>query len=389
MKTNIKKIGIECEQLEGERFGVGHTLAQLLETVAKLPDINKKFKFILYFKKEIPDDNFLSSPIFEKKITKFPLLPTSFNIFYHIFLPFYYIKDRLNGFFFPSYMLPAFFFGNAIVVLTNDVYYETKTGNLPFKYRLSYKIFSWLAAKRAKKIMTISEFSKKELSKFYNIKPEKIFVNPWGLSEKFRVLEKNKKTINKIGEIKTKLNIKNDYIISIGQAFPRRHVKESMLAFEKIAFKFPDIQYLVACKDKYNPPILDKLSEQINKNIGREAIIRSEYLNLDDIACLFNFSKLLVYISSSEAMGLPPIEASACGTVSLVADNELTREMLSNNSFFVTNLNSIDDIAEAMQKALTDNEKKEEIISNNAVLLKKFSWQKTAEKLTDVFEQIF
>lgn len=383
------KIGIECHNLEGERFGVGQTLIQLLESLAKDDRAKNEFRFVLYFKKEIPQDAILNSPIFEKKLLKLPFFPASFNIFYHILIPFYYFKDRLNGFFFPSYMLPAFFMGKSIVVLTNDAYYEAHFGNLPIKYKLSYRIFCYLAAKRANKIMTISEFSKKELARVYDIRPERIAVIPWGLNEAIKKLEQSLENDAKFQEIKKRIGIKDKFILSVGQAFPRRKTKESMLAFAQIADRFPDIQYVVASIDKYNPPIIDNLAKEINKNAGREAIIRAKYLSQNDILHLFNGTELLIYISSQEAMGLPPMEALKCGSVPLVADNELTHEIFGDNAFFAENIDDPQSIAETMQKALTDTTKREEIIKEGPEIIKKFSWPVFSEKLLKLFEKTF
>ena len=185
------RIGIECEQLEGKRFGVGHTLAQLLDAATKVPDVEKNHRFILYFKSEIPNDAFLAHPLFEKKILTGGMIPRSFNVFYHILLPIRYFFDRLDCFFFPSYMLPAFFIGKAVVVLTNDVYWEAHHGTLPFKYRLAYRLFCWWAAKRAQRIMTISRFSADELKAFYGISDARLVVNSWGLEQGITAFEKN------------------------------------------------------------------------------------------------------------------------------------------------------------------------------------------------------
>ncbi len=386
----MKKIGIECENLEGERFGVGHMTAQLLDALTKVPNIEKKYKFILYFKKEIPKDSFLNHQVFEKKIINDGILPTSFNIYYHILLPFYYIKDKLDLFFFPSYMLPAFFppSKKAIVVLTNDVWWEAHHGSLPFRYRLSYKLFCKWAALRAKKIMTISDFSKKELMKFYNLPDKKIFTNYWGLSSEFKELKKDEESLKKIKEIKEKLGIKKDYIMSVGQAFERRRVKEAMEAFGKVAKDFPDLQYFVPCADKNNPPVLDELAEKINKELGREAVIRGKYINREDMLYLFNFTKLLIYVSDKEALGLPPVEALACGAPSLVADNGLTREIFKDNAFFVKNTKNIDEFSEKIKKALTDSQKREDIRKNKEEILEKLSWKKHTETLLEVFNKI-
>ena len=138
-------------------------------------------------------------------------------------------------------MLPAFFVGKAVVVLTNDVYWEAHHGTLPFRYRLSYRIFCWWAAKRAKRIMTISRFSAKEIEQFYNLPSDRIVVNPWGLEPIFKILKRSPEYYAKAGEIKKKLGITKDFFLSVGQAFPRRHMKEAMEAFGNIAHTYPDI----------------------------------------------------------------------------------------------------------------------------------------------------
>ncbi|MEK7066889.1 MAG: glycosyltransferase, partial [Patescibacteria group bacterium] len=334
------RVGFECEQLEGNRFGVGHTLAQLLEVFAQIPEIEKQFRFVLHFKKEIPKDNFLSHPVFEKRILTRGIIPPSFNVFYHILIPIAYWRDKLDLYFFPSYMLPAFFVGKSIVVLTNDVYWEAHHSNLPFKYRLAYRLFCWWAAKRADKILTISEFSASELRKFYNISREKIFVNSWGLEKIFQELPKDEKYLSEIQKIKIQFGIENKFFLSIGQAFPRRHIKEAMLAFASIANQYSDTQYLVTATDKYEPPILENLVKEINQKAGRRAIIYVKYLDRKILPHLMNETLALIYVSDKEALGLPPLEALACGRPAIVKDNEISRELFGEQGYFVADTNN-------------------------------------------------
>lgn len=388
----IKRIGIECQNLEGERFGVGQTLIQLLKSLPENSE-SRNYRFILYFNQQIPDDPILNNPIFEKKILRSrffeKIFNIRFNIFYHILIPIAYHRDRLNGMLFPSYMMPAFFIGKSITVLTNDVYYESHYGNLPFKYKLAYRIFCWLAAKRSNRILSISEFSKKELAKLYKISPEKISVISWGLNDDIKKLYKSPENIKKINTIKQKFGIKDRFILSVGQAFPRRKIRECMMAFEKIASDLPDIQYVVANVDKYNPPIIDDLAKKINSKLGRQAIIRANYLSQEDILHLFNDTELLIYISSNEAMGLPPMEAVKCGSVPLVADNELTHEMLDDNAFFVSDTDNVDIIAKEIKSALTNNEKRQAIEQTGPAAMQKFSWSSYGGKLMALFKEVF
>jgi len=382
------RVGVECEQLEGYRFGVGHTLAQFLETVAKTPGIESKYRFALYFKKEIPKDEFLAHPVFEKKILTGGLIPPSFNIFYHIIIPIAYWRDRLDCFFFPSYMLPAFFIGKAIVLLTNDVYWEARHGDLPLRYRLSYRLFCRWAALRARKIITISDFSKKELKQFYNIPDKRIAVNPWGLNSMFSILPRNEKYSQRINEIKKKFGIKKDFFLSLGQAFPRRHIKESVEAFVQIAARYPDVQYLVACADKYNPPILAKLIKRANQAIGREAIIYTTYLKPDDALYLINEGLALAYVSDKEALGLPPLESLACGRPAIVKDNEISRELFGDDGYFVANAGNSNNIAIQMERILRDKEEAAAIVNKQSPRLKRYDWPTHISRLLNIIDEV-
>jgi len=382
------RVGIECEQLEGHRFGVGHTLAQLLETIAHAPGIEKKYRFVLYFKKEIPKDSFLSYPVFEKKILTGGLIPTSFNIFYHIVIPIAYWRDRLDCFFFPSYMLPAFFMGKAIVLLTNDVYWEARYGGLPFRYRLSYRLFCWWAALRAEKIVTISDFSKKELKQFYNLPDKRVAVNPWGLSGMFSILPRDEKYSRQINEIKKRIGIKTDFLLSLGQAFPRRHIKESVEAFAQIATRYPDTQYLIACADKYSPPVLAELIKRSDQTIGREAIIYTTYLKHEDVLYLMNEALALIYVSDKEALGLPPLEALACGRPAIVKDNEISRELFGDEGYFVDDANNPKSIAAQMERILKNKDEVAAIVKKQSSRLEKFNWPAHINRLLNIIDEV-
>lgn len=382
------RIGIECEQLEGARFGVGHTLAQLLEALVKTPEIEKKYRFVLYFKKEIPKDDFLAHSVFEKKILTGGWIPPSFNIFYHILIPIAYWRDQLNLYFFPSYMLPAFFIGKSIVVLTNDAYWEAHYGNLSFRYRLSYRLFCWWAAKRANKIFTISEFSASELQKFYNISKERIFVNPWGMEWIFKIFPRTNEYREKITAIKQRYHIKDRFFLSFGQAFPRRHVKEAVEAFGRIAHEFPNVQYLVGCVDKHMPPVLKDLAEKINSAERREAVIITDYLPRADMPYLMNEIVALLYVSSCEALGIPPIEAGLCGKPAIIADIPTNKEVFGDTGFFVRQHDDPEEIAMLMREILSDERKTHEILLRQAPFIARYTWEAHARRLLNIFDEI-
>lgn len=379
------KVGIACHKLanpsenENQAAGIGRHLYKFLEEISKRQELQKEFRFYLYFDNRIPDIHFLNGPIFIKKVAKlpffFPLFRPSYNIFFHITLPFYTLKDKVDITFFPSFMLPAFFLGKSAAVLTNDVYYEYTKGTLPFKYKISYMLFSNWAAKRATRIITYTNTAKNEIVKYFKVKPEKIDVIPLGVDADYISSYAN--------GIK-----KENLILYVGQAFPRRHLKEKIIAFKKVAPEFPNLKFHAVGTDNYNPPIISQLVEKTNQELGSQQIIYENSVSDQKLMDLLHKAKLILYVSSSEAMGLPPIEALAANTPAVVAENDLTKEIFGNNAFFVNNPENTDSIAQTISTTLKDTEKQKEIVDNREEVLSKYTWKKNVDLTLNLFRKI-
>ncbi|MDP2648056.1 MAG: glycosyltransferase family 1 protein, partial [Candidatus Yanofskybacteria bacterium] len=274
---------------------------------------------------------------------------------------------------FTNYMLPIIFFGKSLVFLTHDAYYESKSRNIPFRYRLAYKIFGTWAAKRATRIMAISEFGKKELVDAYSIQPDRIAVNYLGVdSNKTNYPSPHPK----------------DYILFVGQAFPRRHLKESLLAFEKIAPRFPNLDFIAIGTDKYSPPVIENLVAEINERLGSGRITRRERVSDAELGSFYSHAKALIYISSKEAFGLPPLEALAHGTYPVVADNELSQEIFGDAAFMVSDPESVAEISNALILALTDTAKQYRITARREEILRGFNWPAHADRFLDIVRSI-
>ncbi len=366
------RIGVECENLEDpkSRWGVSQLALNLLKEYEADTELQKKYKLYLYFKKKIPNDEFLKNPVFIKRVLGFP----SFNIFYHILMPLRAMADGLDWMFFPAYMLPPLYLGKSIVLLTPDVYYEYKQGTLPFRYKLAYRLFTNWAAKFATKILAISETSKKEVARLYNINPDRIFVSYPGIN--------TPKTTN------YELGTRN-YILYIGQAFPRRHLRETILAFKEIAKEFPDLKLIAVGKDKYPPSprfhgasnlsLIEELIKITNQELGDERIIHYDYLDKrEDIESLYANAKALVYVSDREAFGLPPMEALSFGVSPVIMDNELGHELFGEYAIYAKS-GSVEDIAETIKRVLRESDPSTTLRTSRLAFAKKYNWRSFAE----------
>ena len=379
------KIGIECESIEGKNpmWGVGRMIMKLLEEISHRPELEKDFKFVLYFKDTVPDFPFLNAPIFEKKTVPVPFFKNRlFPIYYFALLPMKLWFEGLNVMFWPNYMLPIIAFDKSLVMLAEDVYYETTEGKLPFRYRLAYGIFGWWTAKFASKVMAISETSRKNIAELYDINEKRIVVNYLGVDFK----SKGQQTTG-------------DYILFVGQAFPRRHLKETILAFEKLItqqnehpyklenVRVSDFKLIMVGPDKYLEPTINSLVAQVNKQLNREAIIHKDYVKDDELAQLYAGAKALVYVSDKEAFGLPPMEALSFGVPPVIADNELGHELFGEYAFY-SKSGEVDDIVEAIKQVLTGSEKIQKIKNFGPEFVKKYNWKSFTDKFLDVTKKL-
>lgn len=373
------KIGIDCHNLEKERTGVGRYLSNLLREWGKLETRNN-FKLVLYFHREIPNDDFLQNPIFEKKLLKISWLKSSFLIYFLFLLPLALRKDKVDLAFFPCYMAPITYWGKSVIVL-HDIIFKVYPYLFSWRYKIPYLLFSWWGVKKSKAIITVSEFSKSEIIKYYKADSNKVFVTPLGVEEKLKMEASNEEPLNK-----KNYGIRKDFVLCLGQIFNRRYVDKTILAFKKIAARHPDFQLLIIGKNRTNPFIdIKKMIADANSELYREVILQKDYAPESDLAPLYRETKLTVYLSDYEGFGLPPLEAMACKTPVLTTDKSALKETIGEAALIVKDPKNIDEIAQKMENGIIDENLRQKLMEAGAKQAEKFSWEKCAKETMKIF----
>lgn len=370
-------IGIDAHSLEGKRTGVGRYLVNLLVQWDKLEQ--KDIKFILYFKKEIPQDLSLTKDFFKKRILEAPANLQSNALFIHYLLPQAAKKDKIDILFCPSYIGPINYKGQMALTL-HDIIYQArpKLYNWPSPMdKILLKYVSRKSAQKARVIFTPSEFSREEVIKHYQIDPAKILVTFEAADDSFKqIVDKEK-----LDQIKEKYQIQDKFIFYVGSIFNRRHVFETICAFQKIAPELPQYQFLVVGSNHTQPWIdMDRLVEAVNQDLNREAILRKDYLTGPDLVALYNAADLFVWLSDYEGFGLPVLESMACGTPVVTSHKTSLIEVADEAAIFVRDTKSTDEIAEAIYQGLTNEELHQDLKVKGLENAKRFSWPKCAQK---------
>lgn len=386
-------IGIDARALEGARTGVGRYLINILK---KWSDASGH-RFILYFKNGIPDDAVFGNN-FEAKI-----LPSLFGIksnfiFQHFLLPRFARKDKIDVLFSPSYILPWGWKGKSIVTI-HDVSYEVYPEKIPFLDRFFLKTASRHSAKTASRILTVSDFSKSEIVKYYNIDPEKIIAIHLATDDSFnssytssRCHPERSETERRISGLPNLFSghgIRGNYILSVGSIFNRRHIPETIKAFSCIADKLKNLKLLIVGKNHTSPFIdIDDMVESANKRIGREAIYRLNYVDEKNLQELYQKAQLMVYLSDYEGFGLPPLESIACGTPVLVSNIPVEKEIMGDAAIFVDNNQDAEEICRKTIEFFEREDLRSDLIKKGLERTRLFSWDKCARQTLEVIEKL-
>jgi len=365
-------IGIDAHNLEGKRTGVGRYLFNLLREWHSAG--NPTVKFILYFKKEIPAD-LPKSDLFECRL----LNVGSTAKFMHWDLSRAAKKDRVDVLFCPDYRGPFMYKGDIAVTL-HDISYEAHPEWFNWPSVADRILLRWASkqtAGKAKIIFVPVEFVKNEVIKYYGVTPERIFATP--LSADPALLELPANLNEEIAKIKAKYGVRDKFAFYVGSVFSRRHLPEIIAAFELLA-KEGDYQLVLGGKDYTNGKSVDKLAKKINEKLGRQAIVRVDFIVDDELKLLYSACAFFIWLSDYEGFGLPPLEAMNLGAPVITTDGSSLSEVAGQAALLIKDNFDVEEIFRAMHKITRDGVLREEMIARGREQAARFSWKNCAER---------
>lgn len=356
-------------------YGVARLVRKLLQELAARPALARTHRFVLYFNRHIPDDAFLDSPLFEKRLTGLARwgLPSSFSAYYYVLLPLRLWADRPDAMYWPNYMLPLIHPPSvpSLVMLTEDIWHQIHNPRLALRYRAAYGIFGTWAARTATRIMAISHASRDALGRLFGISPQRTRVNELGVQASAGVTP-----------------MPGTYVLFVGQAFERRRLKETIAAFEPLAARDPELRLIAIGPDRYDPPVIDGLVATANGRLGRPAIQHIQRVSDDELARFYAGARALVYVSDMEAFGLPPLEALTHGTPAVVADRPVNREVYGEHAFFVDDPSEPARIRAALSRALNDDAHRQAIRQAAPTIIARYTWAAHADRFLDIISSL-
>lgn len=230
-------------------------------------------------------------------------------------------------------------------------------------------------------IITVSNFSKEDISKTFSYPKEKIFVTHLAAEEIYKPLNK----YHSSQYLKKKYNIDTDFLLYVGGFSPRKNIVGIIEAFNLVKSSYKQGLKLVILGSKGpSYEIYRKKVEELNLT---SSVIFTGFIPIEDMPIFYSASKALVYPSFYEGFGLPPIECMACGTP-VIASNLTAIPEVCKDAALLVNPHDVDEIKENILLLLNHPKFYSLMIYKGLTHSSKFNWKKTAYNTLDAYKNI-
>lgn len=192
---------------------------------------------------------------------------------------------------------------NTGIVDIHDISFRVNSQFFSKKFSWYYRVLVWILVRTSKKILTVSEFSKQEIIKYYNVPKEKVEViyNSWEhilrVKEDFSILQK--------------FNLeKKNFYLAVSSIAPNKNFQYII----ELAKLYPEKWFVIV--GKKNLKIFGKLGIE-----NLENIVWCGYVSDEELKALYMTCKGFIYPSFYEGFGLPPLEVMGCGCEEIYVSN--------------------------------------------------------------------
>ena len=355
------RIGIDAREIVGKVTGVGQYLGGLLREWSA-SGATSRHEFLLY----VHD----AAPTAPASMTVRLLPGRSGWRWQQLTLPRAAANDHLDVFFAPQYTAPSVL--NApLVVAIHDVSFVAHPEWFGTREGLRLRWLSRHAARHARAVVTISDFSRREIVEHLNVPAAKIHVIPPG------VPQRRASPLRGIGAIEPRL-------LYAGSIFNRRHVIDLIDAFAGVARIRPDAS-LDLVGDNRSYPFEDVEAAIARQNLGGR-IRWQRYADDDTLADLYSRARAFAFFSEYEGLGLTPLEALQSGAPPVLYDTDVARESCGAAALYIPQGDRAAAIR-TLERVLFDDSSRARLLAAAPSALAKYDWRRAARDTLSLLER--
>ncbi|MCI0495119.1 glycosyltransferase family 4 protein [candidate division KSB1 bacterium] len=360
--------------------GIGNYLIHLIEALLSI-DAKNKYRILIResLNQDHPFNQWKQKNLITEKIGVKPVRPGQ-----HFLIPMKLRSRAIDVYHYPHFDLPMIQRYRSVVTI-HDLKYiiapelfpefgSLKKAYMNFFYRMS--------CRKAKKIIVVSENTKRDLVRLFHVPPEKVAVIPLASNSNFKPAANKQKIQSKLA----KLGLNKKFFLVVGERRPHKNLVRIIEAFQ--IFKkhgFDDYKLVVIGKKygSYSEP--EQTIEQLKLN---EDVIFKGYVPDEELPLYYQSAEALVFASLYEGFGIPILEAMSCETPVITSNVSSLPEVAADAALCVNPVAS-SAIAEALERLVLQPELKADLITKGLKRAKMYSWERTAEQTLAVYQEVF
>ena len=297
-----------------------------------------------------------------------------YSVAEHFALPLAVRGRRIDVFHSPHYVLPLALRAPAVVTVHDLIHVLLPRSPI---HRLYAQWMIRSACRRARRVITVSERTARDLQQHLRIPAERIRVIWNGVSPRFRPLERAR-----IDPVLARHGVERPYVLFVGNALPHKNVPTLVEAWDHLAEPRP---MLVLCgKGLSASPLIQRACGQSRQPRRIRTI---ETISRDELVALYCGAELLASASLYEGFCFPVVEAFACGVPVLAPEVGAVPEVAGDAALLVAP-RRVDLLTSEMYRLLTDQELRKGLVERGFRRAARFSWQVAARATLSVYEEV-
>jgi glycosyltransferase involved in cell wall biosynthesis len=243
------------------------------------------------------------------------------------------------------------------------------------------------SARRAAKILTLSEHTRRDIIETYGVDESRITAIPLAAPRHFSHIEDTRE----LQRVRHNYGIDGQYILSVGSIQPRKNLTRLVQAYSRVRASLRDKQtetewpkLVLVGKHAW---LYDETLRALNETGVADSVILTGYVPETDLPALYSGALCFVYPSYFEGFGLPPLEAMKCGAPVIVGDRTSLPEVVGDAALTVDPFD-VSSIAGAIEKLINDSGLRRELSVKGQQRAETFDWRKTAQQTLEVYRQV-
>ena len=302
------------------------------------------------------------------------------------------LRHKIDLFFFPAvYSYFPIFNRTKIIVTVHDVIADHHPELVFPNSRLKtfWKLKQNMAIRQAHLILTVSEYSKREIIEYFKLPESKVRVISEAARSVFSVLQPGSEMYQTLFRFGLKTD--EDFLLYVGGISPHKNLNTLVDAFYLIVSdaNFSSVKLVLVgdYKDDSFFSAYPSLKEQVDRLGLSDKVIFTGYIEDLELAHLYNSTSMVVLPSLEEGFGLPAVEAMACGAPVAASNRGSLPEVLGKAGRFFDPTDT-ENMAETLRQVLGDHALRKEMRQTGLARAKDFLWNKAAKETLVIFDEL-